>query len=85
MPSAGLGLPWIDRALLPKLMFDWEMRSYAMPNKQDGPVFFDRGLPDTSAICVSKACRPRGGKAAELQPARLRLAALAIVGIEAGV
>lgn len=47
MESGADGLPWIDRERFAALMFDWEMRSYRDAERQDGPVVFDRGLPDT--------------------------------------
>jgi predicted ATPase len=47
MESGGDGLPWIDRERFAGLMFDWELRSYRDAERQDGPVIFDRGLPDT--------------------------------------
>jgi predicted ATPase len=45
--SGGGGLPWIDRARFAELMFDWELKSYRDAERSDGPVIFDRGLPDT--------------------------------------
>ena len=36
-----------NRALFAELMLSWEMRSYQNAVEQDGPVFFDRGVPDT--------------------------------------
>ncbi|TJV38842.1 MAG: ATPase [Mesorhizobium sp.] len=43
----GSALPWHDRALFAELMLSWEMRSYRNAIEQEGPVFFDRGVPDT--------------------------------------
>jgi predicted ATPase len=43
----GSALPWRDRALFSELMLSWEMRSYQAVREQAGPVFFDRGVPDT--------------------------------------
>lgn len=43
----GTALPWSDRALFAELMLSWEMRSYRDAIEQKGPVFFDRGVPDT--------------------------------------
>jgi predicted ATPase len=43
----GPALPWHDRALFAELMLSWEMRSYQVAREQTGPVFFDRGVPDT--------------------------------------
>src|SRR5215467_4468939 len=42
----GRALPWDDRVLFAELMLSWEMRSYRMAQRTDGPVFFDRGVPD---------------------------------------
>ena len=47
MQGGGDGLPWLDRERFAGLMFDWELRSYRQAERQDGPVLFDRGLPDT--------------------------------------
>jgi predicted ATPase len=43
----GSALPWGDRVLFAELMLSWEMRSYQNAVEQKGPVFFDRGVPDT--------------------------------------
>lgn len=43
----GSALPWSDRALFAELMLSWEMRSYRNAIEQRGPIFFDRGVPDT--------------------------------------
>lgn len=43
----GAALPWGDRALFAELMLSWEMRSYREARSETGPVFFDRGVPDT--------------------------------------
>jgi predicted ATPase len=43
----GNALPWGDRAAFAELMLALEMRSYALARRHDGPVFFDRGVPDT--------------------------------------
>jgi len=45
--SGGDGLPWIDRERFAEKMFEWELRSYREAERQEGPVIFDRGLPDT--------------------------------------
>lgn len=47
MQRDGDALPWIDRERFAKLMFEWELTSYRQAERQDGPVIFDRGLPDT--------------------------------------
>jgi predicted ATPase len=43
---AGRALPWHDPLLFAELMLSWEMRSYRIAELTDGPVFFDRGVPD---------------------------------------
>jgi predicted ATPase len=40
-------LPWGDRAAFARRMASHEMRSYRNARASHGPVFFDRGLPDT--------------------------------------
>lgn len=45
--NGGDGLPWIDRERFAERMYDWELRSYRDAGRSRGPVFFDRGLPDT--------------------------------------
>ena len=43
----GPALPWRDQTLFAELMLSWELRSYQHAIEQPGPVFFDRGVPDT--------------------------------------
>ena len=38
--------PWGDRLAFAELMLSWEMRSYREALAGDGPVVFDRGVPD---------------------------------------
>lgn len=45
--DGGDALPWIDRERFAALMFEWELASYRQAERRDGPVIFDRGLPDT--------------------------------------
>lgn len=45
--AGGDALPWIDRERFAGRMFEWELRSYRDAERNTGPVFFDRGLPDT--------------------------------------
>ncbi len=45
--AGGDALPWIDPERFAERMFEWELRSYRRAERQAGPVFFDRGLPDT--------------------------------------
>ncbi|PTE09115.1 AAA family ATPase [Mesorhizobium helmanticense] len=47
MAIGGPALPWNDPALFAELMLSWELRSYQAALEQKGPVFFDRGVPDT--------------------------------------
>jgi predicted ATPase len=42
----GDALPWSDRPAFAELMLSWEMRSYRAALKLNGPVAFDRGVPD---------------------------------------
>jgi predicted ATPase len=42
----GDALPWSDRHAFVELMLSWEMRSYRAALKVNGPVAFDRGVPD---------------------------------------
>lgn len=47
LAHGGDALPWIDRERFAGRMFEWELESYRQAEREDGPVFFDRGLPDT--------------------------------------
>jgi predicted ATPase len=47
MAIGGPALPWHDRALFAELMLSWELRSWHAAHAGSGPVFFDRGVPDT--------------------------------------
>jgi predicted ATPase len=44
---SGPALPWRNAALFAELMLCWELRSHAAAGAGSGPVFFDRGIPDT--------------------------------------
>jgi predicted ATPase len=44
----GDALPWLDRERFAERMFAWELRSWRDAERAAGPVFFDRGLPDTT-------------------------------------
>jgi predicted ATPase len=46
MMIGGRAVPWSDPLLFAELMLCWEMRSYHIAESVDGPVFFDRGVPD---------------------------------------
>lgn len=43
----GAALPWHDKPLFSELMLSWEMRSWHAACDHAGPIFFDRGVPDT--------------------------------------
>ena len=47
MALDGPALPWNDPALFAELMLSWELRSHHAATGRTGPVFFDRGVPDT--------------------------------------
>ncbi|MGB3898540.1 MAG: AAA family ATPase [Mesorhizobium sp.] len=47
MQEGGAALPWADRERFAEKMFDWELASYRQAEREEGRVFFDRGLPDT--------------------------------------
>ncbi|MBZ9819259.1 AAA family ATPase [Mesorhizobium sp. CA4] len=47
MAIGGRALPWRDRAVFAELMLSWELRSWHAAHSETGPVFFDRGAPDT--------------------------------------
>jgi predicted ATPase len=42
----GKALPWSDRRAFAELMLDWEIHCYRAAEALEGPVFFDRGVPD---------------------------------------
>jgi len=42
----GLSLPWIDPASFAEWMLCWEINSYVNALRSEGPVIFDRGIPD---------------------------------------
>lgn len=42
----GDALPWADQGAFAALMLSWEMRSFRLAADLEGPVIFDRGLPD---------------------------------------
>ncbi len=47
MPSSGSALPWKDREAYTRLMLERSIASYLEHTSASGPVFFDRGIPDT--------------------------------------
>ncbi|WP_366512138.1 AAA family ATPase [Mesorhizobium sp.] len=47
MAIGGPALPWQDRGFFAELMLSWELRSWRAAHAEAGPVFFDRGAPDT--------------------------------------
>jgi predicted ATPase len=46
MAIGGNALPWCDKSAFAELMLCWEMRSYREAQQFQGPVLFDRGIPD---------------------------------------
>ncbi|HUD94523.1 AAA family ATPase [Sphingobium sp.] len=46
MAIGGNALPWADRAAFAEAMLHWELRSYEEAQRAQGPVLFDRGMPD---------------------------------------
>jgi predicted ATPase len=42
----GTALHWQDRSTFAELMLDREIRSHEVHAGQEGPIFFDRGVPD---------------------------------------
>ncbi|MCH8685029.1 AAA family ATPase [Pedomonas mirosovicensis] len=44
----GQALPWADRRAFAELMLGWELRSHRMAQNTQGPVIFDRGVPDVA-------------------------------------
>lgn len=44
----GDALPWTNPQAFADLMLSWELRSYREASTTDGPVFFDRGVPDVA-------------------------------------
>ncbi|MEN5052447.1 AAA family ATPase [Brevundimonas naejangsanensis] len=48
----GEALPWKDQALFAELMLDRELEAHARVGGADGPVFFDRGVPDVAGYLM---------------------------------
>ncbi|AEW00182.1 ATPase [Niastella koreensis] len=46
MAIGGSALHWGDKSAFAELMLSWEMRSYREAQQLQGPVLFDRGVPD---------------------------------------
>ena len=46
MAIGGQAVHWGDQRLYAELMLQHEMRSYHMAEAEEGPVFFDRGIPE---------------------------------------
>jgi predicted ATPase len=60
MALDGPALPWNDPALFAELMLSWELRSHHAASGRPGPVFFDRGVPDTIGyLCLCGIAVPR--------------------------
>jgi len=45
--TGGDGLPWANSAKFAEFMLDWDMRRYRDAAALEGPVVFDRGIPDS--------------------------------------
>ncbi len=78
----GEALPWSDRRAFAELMLSWEIRSYRAALRIDGPVIFDRGVPDVAAyLRLSELPVPayprKGGANVSLSSACVCRAALA--------
>lgn len=43
----GEALPWADKAAFAERMLAFDMRTYRRAAEREGPVVFDRGIPDT--------------------------------------
>ncbi|GLS28789.1 Predicted ATPase [Mesorhizobium albiziae] len=43
----GSALPWLDPPAFAELMIGFDMNSHRLAADSNGPVFFDRGVPDT--------------------------------------
>ena len=46
--AGGTALPWADKNAFARLMFEQAVADYRAYQTAEGPVFFDRGLPDVS-------------------------------------
>lgn len=44
----GTALPWCDPSAFAEQMLGWELRSYRAALALEGPVVFDRGIPDVA-------------------------------------
>ncbi|MEO2219419.1 AAA family ATPase [Chromobacterium vaccinii] len=42
----GNALPWVDPGAFAEQMLGWDMRNFRMAEREAGPVFLDRGIPD---------------------------------------
>ncbi len=47
--QGGEALPWKNTGLYTKIMLERSVDSYLTHAKEEGPMFFDRGIPDTLA------------------------------------
>ena len=52
MQQGGEALPWKDTTLYTELMLERSIDSYLVNAKNDGILFFDRGIPDTLAYAT---------------------------------
>lgn len=42
----GGALPWVDPGAFAEQMLGWDMRNFRIAEREAGPVFLDRGIPD---------------------------------------
>ena len=56
--SGGRALPWVDPAAFAAAMLERDLSSYAAAGPTDGPVFFDRGLPDIAGYRLLSGLPP---------------------------
>lgn len=52
----GPALPWRDPAAFAEQMLGWELRSHRWAQRQQGRVFFDRGVPDIIGYLRLSGC-----------------------------
>jgi predicted ATPase len=62
----GPALPTRDPLLFAELMLSWELQSHRTAQHQDGPIFFDRGVPDIAGYyrLIGRAVPPHLAAAA---------------------
>lgn len=66
--SGGTALPWADKNAFARLMFQQAVADFQSHRALEGPVFFDRGLPDvTGYLRLCKLPMPEDIEAANAQ------------------